>query len=166
MSEENAQAIEDDVRFFCAVYQEVVKGERLRAEARIKELLSKTNPETIDIADIENPEEPLSPSAWSLQCYQSSFEDEVIQNDLFNRLSEEAKLVLRLLEQTPEEFLADLKKISVKGETGCPKNAQKVSHKRLLKRARLAKFFKHIFSPREFSRIWWELEHYFHESMV
>ena len=163
MDQLKVRAGEPQESFVRAVYAEMLldKAEAMNAVA---------NPGYLSLDTIENPGEEsssLSPSAWSLKCYQESFEDEMICRDLFDRLSEEAKQVLKIFLTTPAEVTEALMQISVGGEARRPDHdTGKVSMKRLYKPARVRQYLKRFFSPAKISRVFKELNHFFKESTI
>ena len=154
------RAGEPQESFVRAVYAEMLMD---KAEA----LHALTDPSYLSIDDMDNPEESLSPSAWSLRCYQDSFEDEVISRDLFERLSFEAKEVLGIFFTTPAEVTEALMTISITGESRRPdREESKITLKRLYKSARVKRYLQEYFPPEKVSQIFRELNQFFQESLI
>jgi len=159
-TELKVRAGEPQESFVRAIYAEMLLDKAQSLSAGI-------NPDYLSIDDIDNPEQTLSPSAWSLRCYQESFEDEVITRDLFERLSAEAKEVLKIFLTTPAEVTEALMQISIDGESRRPdRDGRHVTLKRLYKITRMKRYLRKSFSPSTISRIFEELHHFFRESLI
>jgi hypothetical protein len=164
MQKVKTRAGEPREAFVRAIYAEMLLD---KAES----MIAKINPTYLDITDIENPHHKgdgsMSPSAWNLHCYQNSPEQEIIQRDLFNKLSEEAKAVLKIFLTTPTEVTEALMRLSVNGETRRPdRENHRVSTKRLYKPARVKRYLRQFFAPPKITGIFRELNLFFTENRL
>lgn len=156
------RAGEPQESFVRAVYAEMLLD---KAET----MISQVNPTMLEIGDIESASgESVSPSAWNLRCFQDSFEEEYIRQDLFQRLSAEAKEVLAIFWNTPAEVTEILLDICVAGERGNPrKYCKRMSIQYIYKPARVKNYLRRFrnFSRQKIERIFSELHRFFKESI-
>lgn len=147
--------------FVRAVYAEMLleKAEKMLSNV----------PREISIDAVDEPGESVSPSSWNLGCYQESFEKDFIKRDLFHRLSDEAKDVVRIFLTAPSEITEALLDICLPNERGRPRRVCKTKTDKIVWKPERVKAYlrrRRGFSSPRVEQVFEEVHLYLKETVI